>query len=91
MPLMQTAPRDIPMVDMWDFDRLSQDEILQAYKTLIDNEVIKIVMVRISRMNGRTSVEYFSSLPRDWTLGALQKAKEDYLNKSRPVEQKSFL
>ena len=87
---LQTAPREIPLVDMWRFERLNRSEILEAYRELIHNEVINIVRVRVSRLNGMTAVEYYSSLPRDWTLGALQKAKEDYL-KNRPVEQKSFL
>lgn len=90
MTELQTAPREIPLVDMWRFESLNRSEILEAYRELIRNEVINIVRVRVSRLNGMTSVEYYSSLPRDWTLGALQKAKEDYL-KNRPVEQKSFL
>lgn len=61
----------IPCCDLWQPGQLSKHK-MDAYKALRDTGDIRIKRVTYYKGTGYVIVEYWSTLPHEWTLDALR-------------------
>ena len=74
----------IPCCDLWQPGQLSAHK-MDAYKALRETGEIRIKRVTYSKETGFVIVEYWSTLPHEWTLDALRAKSLSIISQAKQI------
>ena len=76
---MPLANPSFHIVDVWKADVFARPENMLPYRRLMERGLIGHLRVIMSRSSGQAVIDYYSSIPENWTKDALKKEKQEIL------------